>query len=93
MNVSLGPSFEKFVEKLLASGRYVSSSEVVRASLRLLMLEEQTAKAKLKDLRTAVRVGLDQAERGEFVDLNLTEILAATDRPQRSIKARKKRAA
>jgi antitoxin ParD1/3/4 len=89
MNVSLGPSFEKFVEKLLISGRYVSSSEVVRASLRLLMIEEQAAQAKLKDLRAAVNVGLDQAKRGEFVDLNLGEILAAASSTKRRPKARK----
>ena len=41
MNVSLAPELERFVTKTVASGRYRSASEVVRAALRLLEKEEQ----------------------------------------------------
>ncbi len=41
MNVSLAPELERFVAETVASGRYRSSSEVVRAALRLLEKEEQ----------------------------------------------------
>lgn len=36
MNVSLNPHFERFVEEVVASGRFKSSSEVIREGLRLL---------------------------------------------------------
>lgn len=36
MNVSLNPHFERFVEEAVASGRFKSSSEVIREGLRLL---------------------------------------------------------
>lgn len=41
MNVSLTPELERFVAEKVASGRYRSASEVVRAALRLLEREEK----------------------------------------------------
>jgi antitoxin ParD1/3/4 len=41
MNVSLAPELERFVAETVASGRYRSASEVVRAALRLLEKEEK----------------------------------------------------
>jgi antitoxin ParD1/3/4 len=40
INVSLTPVLEPYVAKRLASGRYRSASEVVRATLRLLEKDE-----------------------------------------------------
>ena len=42
MNVSLTPELSGFVAAHVASGRYRSASEVVRAALRLLEREEGT---------------------------------------------------
>lgn len=50
MNVSLTPELEKFVDDTVATGRYSSASEVVRASLRRMEEEERWkayAKAKI----------------------------------------------
>jgi antitoxin ParD1/3/4 len=41
MNVSLVPELERFVAETVASGRYRSASELVRAALRLLEKEEK----------------------------------------------------
>jgi antitoxin ParD1/3/4 len=41
MNVSLAPELERFVAESVASGRYRSASEVVRAALRLLEKDER----------------------------------------------------
>ena len=41
MNVSLAPELERFVVETVASDRYRSASEVVRAALRLLEKEER----------------------------------------------------
>lgn len=44
-NVSLTPELERFVADRVASGRYRSASEVVRAALRLLEKEERATHA------------------------------------------------
>ena len=41
MNVSLTPELERSVAEMVASGRYRTASEVVRAALRLLEKEEK----------------------------------------------------
>ncbi|WP_207919290.1 type II toxin-antitoxin system ParD family antitoxin [Methylobacterium segetis] len=40
MNVSLTPELEAFVGACVSSGRYRSNSEVMRAALRLLQVQE-----------------------------------------------------
>lgn len=40
-SVSLGPHFESFINEKVASGRYNSSSEVIRSALRLLEEEDR----------------------------------------------------
>jgi antitoxin ParD1/3/4 len=63
MNVSLTPELEKFVEDTVASGRYASASELVRAGLRTLEAEERwKSYAKAKIAR-----GLEDAAAGRTV--------------------------
>ncbi len=50
---SLGSHFEEFVENELASGRYSTASEVIRAGLRLL----ENEKLKLEMLRESLKEG------------------------------------
>lgn len=52
-SVLLGPYFDNFISKEIASGRYSSASEVVRNALRLLELEEQ----KTRQLRNELELG------------------------------------
>jgi antitoxin ParD1/3/4 len=54
---ALGSQFERFVQKLVKSGRYNSKSEVVREGLRLLHDREQEREAKIAALRDAFRQG------------------------------------
>jgi putative addiction module CopG family antidote len=42
MNIALTKDFEDLIARLVASGRYNTSSEVVRAGLRILDAEEKT---------------------------------------------------
>jgi antitoxin ParD1/3/4 len=56
MNVSLTPYYEEIIEQAIASGVYANSSEVVRASLRLLE-KELARERKLRDLRAAIEEG------------------------------------
>ena len=42
MNIALTRHFEELIARLIASGRYNNSSEVVRAGLRILDAEEKS---------------------------------------------------
>jgi antitoxin ParD1/3/4 len=68
MNISLTPELESFVDSKVASGRYQSASEVVRAGLRLLEQSEQDREAALAEVRQKIQLGLDQIQRGEVFD-------------------------
>lgn len=54
MNVSVGERWERFVEDVVAEGRYASASELVREGLRL--VEER--EAQLKSLRETIRASI-----------------------------------
>jgi putative addiction module CopG family antidote len=45
MNIALTKHFEELIKRLVASGRYNNSSEVVRAGLRILDAEETSLAA------------------------------------------------
>lgn len=53
-SVSLGDHFTRFATEQVKSGRYGSTSEVIRAGLRLLENEQQ----KIEALRAAIDEGL-----------------------------------
>lgn len=59
-SISIGPHFYSFIQNQIDNGRYASTSEVVRAALRLLEQEEE----KLKILRQALVDG----EQSGFVE-------------------------
>ena len=70
-SLTLGPHWEKFVKREVASGRYASASEVVRAGLRVL---EERAK-RLESLRAHLDEGAKQAARGDFATLNVDDLM------------------
>ena len=49
-NVSLTPELETFIDNTVASGRFRSASEVVRAALRLLQDQERRPERKAKSI-------------------------------------------
>ncbi|GAB2907386.1 type II toxin-antitoxin system ParD family antitoxin [Rheinheimera gaetbuli] len=65
-SVTIGPQLDDFVSKLLESGRYGSTSEVMRSALRLLERQENQMAA----LRQAVAAGEQSGES----DLTLSQI-------------------
>lgn len=61
-SVSLSDHFIDFAERQVASGRYGSTSDVVRAGLRLL----ETQETALERLREAIREGVDSGSAEPF---------------------------
>ena len=59
MYVSLPEELAKFVKDKVSTGRYGSSSEVVREALRLMEQEDQLRSLKLQRLRQDVQEGMD----------------------------------
>jgi antitoxin ParD1/3/4 len=70
-SITLGEHFDSFVTDQLESGRYASTSEVLRAGLRLLEEEE----TKLSTLRKM----LVEGEASEFVEYSLTGLIEELD--------------
>lgn len=66
-NVVLTDRQAKFVEKMVSSGRYQNASEVMREGLRLIEQQEAENAAKLKALRAAVQLGIDDIEAGRGI--------------------------
>lgn len=67
LNVSLTRELGDLVTAKVASGRYVSASEVVREGLRLLDSRDREHEAGLASLRGQVEEGWQQLARGEVV--------------------------
>ena len=65
MNVSLPEELANFVKDKVSTGRYGSSSEVVREALRLMEKTEQQDAEKLALLRQAWKEGVDSGGAGE----------------------------
>jgi antitoxin ParD1/3/4 len=91
-NVVLTDHQTDLVERLVASGRYQNASEVLREGLRLLESQEAEEKARLKALREAARVGVEDLEGGRFREFpsaaalrrHLASISRSTIDPKRS---------
>ncbi len=59
---ALSDHFREFARQKVAEGRYESTSEVIRAGLRLLEAEEQ----KIDELRAAIQAGIDSGPAEPF---------------------------
>jgi antitoxin ParD1/3/4 len=72
MQVTLTPELDRLVEEKVASGLYESPSEVVREALRLLFEREPA----LERLRQEARLGFEQLEAGEVLDITREEFVS-----------------
>jgi antitoxin ParD1/3/4 len=70
-SISLGDHFENFVEESLSLGRYQNASEVIRAGLRLLEIEEN----KLIALKKAIDEGVNSGINSDFKPQNHIEMM------------------
>ena len=68
-SVALGDHFEEFIKKQLESGRFNNTSEVVRAGLRLLEDEQKLREIRHRELRAAIREGMDSEEAGSLEEV------------------------
>jgi len=71
-SVTLGEHFEAFITSQIENGRFASTSEVIRAGLRL--LEEHEMKL------VALRRALQEGEESGFTDYSLQGLLEELDK-------------
>jgi antitoxin ParD1/3/4 len=68
VNVSLTPELDAFLQSRVKSGRYQTTSEVVREALRLLERQERERDETFQQVKAKLDRGAAQAERGELFD-------------------------
>jgi antitoxin ParD1/3/4 len=73
-NISLTPEQDAFVESVVKSGEYQNASEAVRDALRVLQQRRREDALKLEVLRAQIQTGLDELDRGDFVEVDDTEL-------------------
>jgi antitoxin ParD1/3/4 len=75
-NISLTPEQDAFVEEVVAAGEYQNASEAVRDALRVLQQRRKEDRLRLKALRAQLKVGVEALDRGDFTDVEGTELEA-----------------
>jgi len=73
-NISLTVEQDAFVERIVKAGEYQNASEAVRDALRALQQRRREDTLKLKVLRAQIRAGIDELGRGNFVEVNDSDL-------------------
>jgi antitoxin ParD1/3/4 len=73
-NISLTPEQDDFVERVVKAGEYQNASEAVRDALRALQRRRREDALKLKAMRTHIKAGVAALERGEFVEIEDSDL-------------------
>ena len=73
-NVSLTQAQDAFVAKLVASGEYQNASEAMRDALRALQQRRREDAARLTALRAQIDAGIRDLDRGDFAEVDPTEL-------------------
>ena len=76
-SITLRDEHENVIQEALKSGRFLSESDVVAEALSEFQVHEEIRRAKFAELKAKIQVGIDQLNRGETVELNLEDFLAA----------------
>ena len=74
MNISLTPELEELISKKVESGMYHSASEVIREGLRLLRDQDLLKEMKLRQLKSDIEEGLDDARNNRTSPLDTDAI-------------------
>lgn len=73
-NINLTPEQDAFVAEIVEAGEYQNASEAIRDALRALQQRRREDALKLKLLRSQVRAGAAALKRGDFIEIDETEL-------------------
>ena len=68
VNISITPELDEFLQSRVESGRYQTTSEVVREARRLLQRQETERDAAFQQLKAKLERGAAQAEASKLLD-------------------------
>ncbi len=69
-NINLTHEQDEFVESIVRAGEYQNASEAIRDAVRALQQRRREDALKLERLRLRIEAGIDDLERGEFVEVD-----------------------
>jgi antitoxin ParD1/3/4 len=81
MEITLSSELEKIIEYKISSGGYQNASEFVREAILRAVEHDQL---KLSKLNEAVSFGIEQAERGEFSNRSVQDIIKEKETEKKS---------
>jgi antitoxin ParD1/3/4 len=73
-NINLTHEQDEFVESVVRAGEYQNASEAIRDALRALKQRRREDALKLERLRMRIEAGIDDLERGEFAEVDDTDL-------------------
>ena len=73
-NISLTAEQDAFVQKVVEAGDYQNASEAIRDALRVLQQRRKEERLKLKGLRVQIRAGVEALDRGDFAEVEDTDL-------------------
>jgi antitoxin ParD1/3/4 len=84
ISISLTPELLSLIKAKVASGRYTSTSEVVREALRLLERLDRLEEQRIEELRQAWREGIESGDAGplDLGELRETVLQELQSRPK-----------
>lgn len=74
MNVSLPADLEELINETMSNGGYESPRKVIEEALSLLHERDRAKQFRLEQLRRDIKIGVEQADRGEVAPLNAEDI-------------------
>ena len=78
-NVSLTPEQDAFIDEVLEKGEYRNASEAMRDAIRALQQRRAEDALKLEQLRVAIDQGIAALERGDYTEVDDSELDAYLD--------------
>jgi antitoxin ParD1/3/4 len=73
-NINLTAEQDAYVEKLVKAGEYQNASEALRDALRALAQRRREDDLKLKALRMQIRAGVHAIQRGDFAEIDESDL-------------------
>src|SRR4029078_7150345 len=73
-NISLTHEEDAFVERIVEAGEYQNASEAVRDALRVLQQRRKEDGLRLKALRAQLKSAVDALNRGDFSEIDETDL-------------------
>jgi antitoxin ParD1/3/4 len=78
-NISLTTEQDAFIDQVVDAGEYQNASEAVRDEFRALQQRRREDALKLKALGAAIQQGLDSVDRGDYDDVDESQLESYLD--------------